>query len=57
MVCLTNTPGDDDGCRLDPELLSGIYMTTSKEDLCRIVAENIRKQYEVKTKYYTSQFC
>ena len=48
MVRITNTPGEDDGCRLNPDSSSGIYITSENEAQCRIVAENRRKQYEVK---------
>ena len=47
-VRITNTPGGDDGCRLNPDSSSVIYMTAVKEDQLRIVAENRRKQDEVK---------
>ena len=54
MVRLTNTPGEDDGCRLNPYSSSGIYMTAVKDSQCRIVVENRRKQDEIK-KYDMSQ--
>ena len=38
MVRLANTPGEDDGSRLNPDYSSGIYMTAVKEYQCRIVA-------------------
>ena len=48
MVCLTNTPGEDYGCRLNPYSSSGIYMTSVKEAQWRIVDKNRINQYEVK---------
>ena len=48
MVRLTNTPGEDDGCRLNPYSSSGTYMTAVKEAQCLIVVKNRRKQDEVK---------
>ena len=48
MVCLNNTPGEDDGCRLNPDPPSGIYTTSVKEAQFRIVAKNRRKQDEEK---------
>ena len=44
MVHIQNTPVEDDGCRLNPDSSSGIYMTAVKEVQFRIVAENRRKQ-------------
>ena len=48
MVCIKNTPGEDDGYRLKKDSSSGIYMTSVKEDQFRILADNRRKQDEVK---------
>ena len=48
MVCLTNTPCEDDGFRLNPDSSSGIYITAVKEALCHIVAKNRIKQDKVK---------
>ena len=48
MVRLTNTPGEYDGCKMNPDSSSGIYMTTAKESQCRIVDKNRTKQDEVK---------
>ena len=48
MVSLNNKPGEDDGCRLNPDSSPGIYMNAVKEAQCCIVAKNRRKQDEVK---------
>ena len=48
MVYITKTPGYNNGCRYNPELLSGIYMNLVKEAQCHIVAKNWIKQYEAK---------
>ena len=47
IVRLTNTPGEDDGFRLNPDSSSGIYMTSVREAQCYTVAKNRRKN-EVK---------
>ena len=48
MINLTNTPVEDNGCSLNPDSSSVIHMTKVNEAHFRIVAENIRKQDEVK---------
>ena len=48
MVRLTNTTCEDYGCRPEPDYSSGIYMAAVKEAQCRIVADNRKKQEEVK---------
>ena len=48
MVHLNSTPGEDDVCSLNPDSSSVIHMTKVNEAHFRIVAENIRKQDEVK---------
>ena len=48
MVCLTNTPGEDDGIRLNLESSPYTYTTDVKENQCRIVAKNRIKKVEVK---------
>ena len=48
MLRITKTPGDDYGCRQNPESALGIYMTLVMEAQCCIVTKNWRKQDEVK---------
>ena len=48
MVFINNTPGEDNGYRLNPDSSSGLYTNAVKEAQCRIVAKNKRKQDEVK---------
>ena len=43
MVCIRNTPGEDDRFRLKPDSSSCIYMTLVKDNECRIVENNRRK--------------
>ena len=40
IISITKTPGDNDRCRYNPDLLSGIYMTSVMEYQLCIVAEN-----------------
>ena len=48
MVYIINTPVENNVFRLNPYSSSGIYMTSVIEAWCLIVAENRRKQHEVK---------
>ena len=48
MVGITKTPGDNYGYRYNPDLFSGIYMTSVTEFQCHIVAKNRIKQDEAK---------
>ena len=48
MVCINNTPVEDDALRLNLDSSSCIYMITVKEDQCHIVDEDRRKQDEAK---------
>ena len=48
MVNLNTTPHEDNECSLNPKSSSVIRTTTVNEAHCRIVAENIRKQDELK---------
>ena len=48
MVRINNNPVEENGCRMNPDTSSGIYMTSVKEAQCRIVAENRIKQDKVK---------
>ena len=48
MVCITNTRGEYDIYRHNPDSSPGIYMTVVMEAQCLIVSENWRKQDEVK---------
>ena len=48
VVHITNTPGENHGCRQKPDLYSGIYMYLVMEDWFHIVTENQIKQDEVK---------
>ena len=48
MVCLANTSGKDDGCGINLDSSSGIYMNLVKEYQCQIVAKNREKKDEVK---------
>ena len=43
MVRITNTPGEYNESRLNPDSSSDIYTTTVKEDQYRIVVEKMRK--------------
>ena len=45
---MTNTPGEHNICRHNPESLTGIYISASMEAQCHIVSENRRKQDESK---------
>ena len=47
-IHITNTLGEYDGCRLNPDSSSGIYMPEVKGARFCIVAKNMRKQDEVK---------
>ena len=40
MLCINNTPVEDNVFRLNLYSSSGIYKTSVKEDQCRIVADN-----------------
>ena len=48
MVRINNNPVENNGCRLNPDSSSGIFMTSVIEPQCRIVAKNRKKQDEVK---------
>ena len=48
MIHIKNTIVEDNGCRLNPDSSSGIYMNTVREDQYHILAYNSRKQDKVK---------
>ena len=48
MVRINKNSGDNDGCRQNPDSLSGIYMTSTKEAKFCIVADNRRNRDETK---------
>ena len=48
MVCINNTPVEDDALRLNLDSSSCIYMIAVREDQCHIVDEDRRKQDEAK---------
>ena len=44
MVRITKNPGEDDGCRKNPDKCSGILMNLSMEYQCHIVENNRRNR-------------